>query len=90
MSSNVTQKLIAAHLTSGEMKPGQEIALRIDQALLQDATGTMVMLELEALGVERVQTETSVQYVDHNLLQEDEKNPEDHLFLYSACRRHGI
>ena len=82
MPSNVAQKLIAAHLLGGEMTPGDEIALRIDQTLLQDATGTMVMLELEALDVERVRTELSVQYVDHNLLQEDQKNPEDHLFLH--------
>jgi aconitate hydratase len=90
MSCNVAQKLIASHLLEGEMTPGEEIALRIDQTLTQDATGTMVMLELEALGVERVQTELSAQYVDHNLLQEDHKNPEDHLFLYSASRRYGV
>ncbi|HQU43734.1 MAG TPA: aconitate hydratase [Pirellulales bacterium] len=90
MRSNVAQKLIASHLLEGEMTPGEEIALRIDQTLTQDSTGTMVMLELEALDVDRAQTEISVQYVDHNLLQEDHKNPEDHLFLYSAARRHGI
>ncbi|HVA50745.1 MAG TPA: aconitate hydratase [Pirellulales bacterium] len=90
MRSNVAQKLIASHLLEGEMSPGEEIALRIDQTLTQDATGTTVMLELEALDVDRVQTEVSVQYVDHNLLQEDHKNPEDHLFLYSAARRHGL
>ena len=63
-----------------------EIGLAIDQTLTQDATGTMVMLELEALGLTRIQTELSVQYVDHNLLQTDEKNPEDHLFLQSAAQ----
>ncbi|MBC7559424.1 MAG: aconitate hydratase, partial [Dermatophilaceae bacterium] len=83
MSQNVAQKLIAAHLVSGEMTPGDEIALRIDQTLTQDATGTMVMLELEALGLDRVRTEVSVQYVDHNLLQTDSKNAEDHEFLRS-------
>lgn len=90
MSQNVAQKLIAAHLVSGEMTPGDEIALRIDQTLTQDATGTMVMLELEALGLDRVRTEVSVQYVDHNLLQTDSKNAEDHEFLRSACQRFGL
>lgn len=87
---NVARKLIASHLVSGEMTPGEEIALRIDQTLTQDATGTLVMLELEALGLERAQTEVSVQYVDHNLLQTDSKNAEDHDFLRSACQRFGI
>jgi aconitate hydratase len=90
MAENLARKLIAVHLVEGSMVAGEEIGLRIDQTLTQDATGTMVMLELEAMGVERVQTELSVQYVDHNLLQEDHRNPEDHLFLYSACRRLGI
>jgi aconitate hydratase len=72
------------------MTPGAEIGLRIDQTLTQDATGTMVMLELEALGLERVQTQVSVQYVDHNLLQSDERNMADHLFLRSACQRFGL
>lgn len=90
MAQNVAQKLIAAHLTDGEMAPGREIGLRIDQTLTQDATGTLVMAELEALGLDRVKTEVSVQYVDHNLLQADERNAEDHLFLRSACRRFGL
>ncbi|GLY42805.1 aconitate hydratase [Amycolatopsis sp. NBRC 101858] len=90
MGQNVARKLIAAHLVSGEMTPGQEIALRIDQTLTQDATGTLVMLELEALGLDRARTEVSVQYVDHNLLQTDSKNAEDHDFLRSACRRFGL
>ena len=90
MGRNVTEKLIASHLLEGDLTPGAEIALRIDQTLTQDATGTMVMLELEAMHVDRVQTELSVQYVDHNLLQEDERNAEDHLFLYSAARRFGV
>jgi aconitate hydratase len=72
------------------MEPGSEIALRIDQTLTQDATGTLVMLELEAMGVERAATELSAQYVDHNLLQEDNRNPDDHLFLRSACRKYGV
>ncbi len=90
MSQNVAQKLVASHLVSGEMTPGSEIGLAIDQTLTQDATGTMVMLELEALGLDRVATGTSVQYVDHNLLQADSKNSDDHLFLRSACRRFGL
>lgn len=90
MGQNLAQKLIASHLASGEMAPGEEIGIRIDQTLAQDATGTMVMLELEAMGLDRVRTEVSVQYVDHNLLQTDERNADDHLFLRSACRRFGI
>ena len=87
---NLTEKLIQTHLLEGNMKPGEEIGVRIDQTLTQDATGTLVMLELEAMGLERVKTELSAQYVDHNLLQIDHKNPDDHLFLESACRRFGI
>ena len=90
MSRNVAQKLIADHLVEGEMEPGSELGLRVDQTLAQDATGTMVMLELEAMGLDRVRTELSVQYVDHNLLQTDEKNPDDHLFLQSAAQRFGL
>jgi aconitate hydratase len=90
MGLNVAQKLIKAHLVDGDMTPGKEIGLRIDQTLTQDATGTLVMLELEAMELERVRTEASVQYVDHNLVQEDFKNQDDHLFLLSACRRFGI
>jgi len=90
MADNVARKLIRSHLVEGEMTPGTEIGLRIDQTLTQDATGTMVMLELEAMGLDRVKTETSAQYVDHNLIQEDYKNPDDHRFLRSACRRFGV
>lgn len=90
MPMNMTQKLIKSHLVSGEMIPGEEIGLKIDQTLTQDATGTMVMLELEAMGLERAKTEASAQYVDHNLIQVDNKNPDDHLFLQSATRRFGI
>jgi aconitate hydratase len=86
----VAKKIIAEHLVSGLMKPGEEIGIRIDQTLTQDATGTLVMLELEAMGIDRVRTEVSVQYVDHNLIQIDHKNADDHLFLRSACRRLGV
>ncbi len=87
---NVTQKLIKEHLLEGEMEPGKEIGIKIDQALLQDATGTLVQLELEAMGLKKAQTEVAVQYVDHNLLQTDFKNADDHLFLLSAAQRFGL
>ncbi|NEA24280.1 aconitate hydratase [Actinomadura bangladeshensis] len=87
---NVARKLIASHLVSGEMEPGTEIGIHVDQTLTQDATGTMVMLELEALDLDRVKTDVSVQYVDHNLLQADERNMADHIFLRSAARRYGL
>jgi aconitate hydratase len=87
---NATRKIIAAHLLAGEMRPGSEIALRVDQTLTQDATGTLVMLELEAMNLDRVRTELSAQYVDHNMLQQDFKNADDHRFLMSACARYGI
>ncbi len=90
MARNVAQKLIADHLASGETTPGSEIGLRIDQTLTQDATGTLVMLEFEAMGLERVRTELSAQYVDHNLIQEDYKNPDDHVFLASAAKKYGV
>lgn len=90
MARNIAEKLIESHLESGEMTPGEEIAIRIDQTLTQDATGTLVMQELEALGLERAHTEISVQYVDHNLLQTDEKNAEDHEYLRTAAQRFGL
>jgi aconitate hydratase len=90
VGKNVAQKLIESHLVDGKMSPGTEIGLRIDQTLTQDATGTLVMLELEAMELDRVQTELSAQYVDHNLLQADERNADDHLFLFSACQRFGV
>jgi aconitate hydratase len=90
MGKNVAQKLIEAHLVDGSMAPGKEIGLKIDQTLTQDATGTMVMLEFEAMQIPRVKTEISAQYVDHNLLQTDFKNADDHLFLWSACQKFGV
>ncbi|MFH1700723.1 MAG: aconitate hydratase [Candidatus Zixiibacteriota bacterium] len=90
MKYNVAQKLIEIHMVSGQLKPGTEISIKIDQTLTQDATGTMVMLELEAMNLNRVKTELSAQYVDHNLVQADFKNADDHLFLRSACKRFGI
>jgi len=90
VGKNVAQKLIEKHLVAGKMTPGEEIGVHIDQALMQDATGTLVMLELEAMDCARVKTEVAVQYVDHNLLETDFKNADDHLFLQSACERFGI
>lgn len=87
---NVTQKLISSHLLDGKMIPGNEIGIKIDQALLQDATGTLVQLELEAMGLDKAKTEVTVQYVDHNLLQTDFKNADDHLFLFSAAQKFGL
>ena len=90
MSLTITQKIIQSHLLEGEMQPGEEIGLQVDQTLCQDATGTLVMLELEAMGVKRTKAQISAQYVDHNLIQEDYKNPDDHLFLQSAAQRFGV
>src|SRR5436190_1322686 len=90
MPQNVAQKLISSHLELGHMEPGAEIGLRIDQTLTQDATGTMVMLEFERIGLPEVRTELSAQYVVHNLLQADFRNADDHEFLRSACEKWGI
>jgi aconitate hydratase len=90
MPQNVTEKLISAHLVDGKMRAGEPISIRIDHTLTQDATGTLVMLALEAIGLDRISTELSAQYVDHNLLQVDHLNADDHLFLESACRRFGL
>lgn len=90
MKKNLTQKIIESHLQRGDMIAGTPIELSIDQTLTQDATGTLVMLEFEAFGIEQVQTELSAQYVDHNLIQADFKNPDDHLFLKSACQKYGV
>ena len=90
MGLNVTQTLIQAHLVEGEMIAGREIGIKVHQTLTHDATGPLVMLQLEAMGLDRVKTDLSVQYVDHNILQQDHKNPDDHLFLRSACQRFGL
>jgi len=90
MGNNLVEKIIAAHLVSGSMVPGEEAALRIDQTLTQDATGTMAYLEFEAIGVERVKTERSVAYVDHNTLQSGFENADDHRYLQSVAKKHGI
>ncbi len=90
MGKTVAEKIIAAHLIEGELVKGEEIALRIDQTLTQDATGTMAYLEFEAIGIPRVQTELSVSYVDHNLVQSDFKNADDHVFLQGVARKFGL
>ena len=90
MGYTLAQKILKEHLVEGEMKAGSEIALRIDQTLTQDATGTMAYLEFEAMGVPRVKTEKSVAYIDHNTLQSGFENADDHRFIGSICRKHGI
>ncbi len=90
MGLTVAQKLIQSHLVSGEMTPGAEVGLRIDQTLTQDATGTMAYLEFEAMGIERVRTELSVAYIDHNTLQTGFENADDHRFIQSVAKKRGI
>ena len=90
MGLTIAQKIIQAHLLSGEMTVGSEIALRIDQTLTQDATGTMAYLEFEAMGVDRVRTERSVAYIDHNTLQSGFENADDHRYIQSVAKKHGI
>src|SRR5512140_2339072 len=90
MSKNLATKILEAHLVVGELVPGREIAISIDHTLLQDATGTMAMLEFMAMGVERVRVELAAQYIDHNLLQTDNKNADDHIFLMTAGEHYGL
>ncbi len=90
MGLTLTHKILESHLVSGKLIPGEEIAIKIDQTLTQDATGTMAYLEFEAIGIDRVKTELSVSYVDHNILQTDFKNADDHRFLLSIAKRYGI
>jgi len=90
LPDTLTHKIIRAHLVKGRLIPGEEIAIRIDQTLLQDATGTMAMLEFEALGIGAVKAELAAQYVDHNILQADHKNADDHKYLQTASGRYGV
>ena len=90
MGKTLTEKLIAAHLVSGSMEPGAEVALRIDQTLTQDATGTMAYLEFESMGIDRVKTKRSVAYIDHNTLQSGFENADDHRYIQSVTAKHGI
>ena len=90
MGYTIAQKIIKEHLLSGEMVPGSEISLRIDQTLTQDATGTMAYLEFETMGLDRVKTERSVAYIDHNTLQSGFENADDHRYIQSVAEKHGI
>ncbi|MBR4108928.1 MAG: aconitate hydratase [Oscillospiraceae bacterium] len=90
MGKTIAQKIIAAHLVSGDMTPGSEVALRIDQTLTQDATGTMAYLEFETMGIPQVKTELSVAYVDHNTLQCGFENADDHRYLQTVAAKHGV
>ncbi len=90
MGLTIAQKIIKSHLVSGEMKVGQEISLKIDQTLTQDATGTMAYLEFETMGIDRVKTERSVAYIDHNTLQSGFENADDHRYIQSVAKKHGI
>ena len=90
MGLTIAQKIIKTHLLSGDMTPGSEVALRIDQTLTQDATGTMAYLEFESMGIDRVRTERSVAYIDHNTLQSGFENADDHQFIQSIAKKHGI
>ena len=90
MGLTLAQKIIKDHLVSGEMVVGQEISIKIDQTLTQDSTGTMAYLQFEAMGIDRVKTEKSVAYIDHNTLQSGFENADDHRFIGSVCKKHGI
>lgn len=90
MGKTIAQKIIAAHLVSGEMRVGKDVGLRIDQTLTQDATGTMAYLEFEAMGVPRVKTERSVAYIDHNTLQSGFENADDHRYIQTVAKKHGV
>ena len=90
MGLTIAQKIIRDHLVSGEMIPGTEIALRIDQTLTQDATGTMAYLEFETMGIPRVKTELSIAYVDHNTLQCGFENADDHQYLQTVAAKYGV
>src|SRR3954453_15821298 len=90
MPENLTRQILREHLADGELTPGQPISLRIDQTLLQDATGTMSLMQYEQLDVPRVKVDRAGQYVDHNVIQLDFKNPDDHRMLQALCRKYGI
>src|SRR5438067_7137576 len=90
MAENLTCQILREHLVDGELNPGEPISLKVDQTLLQDATGTMALMQFEQLEVRRVHVERAVQYVDHNVIQLDFKNPDDHRMLQALCRKYGI
>ena len=90
MGLTIAQKILKNHLVSGELKTGSEISVRIDQTLTQDATGTMAYLEFETMGIDRVKTERSVAYIDHNTLQSGFENADDHKYIQTVTNKHGI
>src|ERR671918_2357715 len=89
MAQNIVEKILSEHLVEGNLEPGEVVSYRIDQVLLQDATGTMAWMEFEQLGKDRVQVPRVVQYVDHNMIQLDYKNPDDHFFLQTCAMKYG-
>src|SRR5690349_22932042 len=90
MPQSLTRQILDEHLVEGKLTPGEAISIKIDQALLQDATGTMALMQFEELGELRVKLERAVQYVDHNVVQLDFKNPDDHRMLQALARKHGL
>jgi len=90
MGRNIVQKIIASHLVSGDLTAGSEIGISIDNTLIQDSTGTMALLQFEALNIPRVKAKRSMAFIDHNTLQAGFENMDDHRFIESACRRFGI
>lgn len=90
MGLTIAEKILSAHLVDGVLTKGHEIGVKIDQTLTQDATGTMAYLEFEAIGIDRVRTERSVAYIDHNTLQSGFENADDHRFIGSVAKKHGI
>jgi len=90
MAENLTRQILGEHLAEGELSPGEAISLHVDQTLLQDATGTMALMQFEQLDVPRVKVERALQYIDHNVIQLDFKNPDDHRMLQALCRKYGI
>ncbi|MDP4110442.1 MAG: aconitase family protein, partial [Bacillota bacterium] len=90
MGMTIAQKIIKSHLLEGTMEPGTEIGIKIDQTLTQDATGTMAYLQFEAMNVPRVKTERSVAYIDHNTLQTGFENADDHKYIASVAKKHGV
>jgi len=90
MKGTIAEKILKEHLVEGELIQGQEIGIRIDQSLTQDATGTMVYLEFESLGMKRVKIDLAVSYVDHNIIQTDFRNADDHRYLQSSAYKYGV
>ena len=90
MKLTLTEKILKAHLVEGEMVKGTEIGIKIDQTLTQDSTGTMAYLQFEAMGIDRVKTEKSVAYIDHNMLQQGFENADDHKYIQTVTKKHGV